>query len=216
MNEERAQVIRHPAGIDRFVAQGTDIELMKQQLFKESQGRELYFQSVEDEEGRLTLYGYTRTQVMDRIYELAYPVIKLLDDRSIVKVKSNRSVTDFFIIVQSRSPANFIGKHGMTLDAVEGLIAQTVSRTFPRWVSISVDIDNYRRKRQAYLEGLIRRVVRDIERDHRERPIRDLLPKERKFVHSYFTNHPYLTTESRGESRKRTLYIMGRTDIKEV
>jgi spoIIIJ-associated protein len=208
--------IRQPANIDRFVAQGADEELMKQQLFKESQGRELYFQSVEDEEGRTTMFGYPRTQVMDRIYELAYPVIKLLDDRAILKVKSNRAVTDFFLIVQSRRPASFIGKHGMTLDAVENLIAQTVSRTFPRWVSMSVDIDNYRRKRQAYLEGLIRRVIRDIERDHRERPIRDLLPKERKFVHAYFTNHPYLTTESRGEPRMRTLYIMARPDIKEV
>lgn len=208
--------IRHPSGIDQFISQGTDVELMKQQLFKESQGRELYFQAMEDEEGRTTLIGFPRTQVMDRIYELAYPVIKLLDDRAAIKIKSNRAVTDYFIIVQSRRPALYIGKHGMTLDAVESLISQIVSRTFPRWVSISVDIDNYRRKRQAYLEGLIRRVVRDIERDHRERPIRDLLPKERKFVHSYFTNHPYLTTQSRGEGRRRTLFVTPREDIKEV
>ena len=103
-----------------------------------------------------------------------------------------------------------------TLDSVETLVCHSVSLRFPRWVNVTVDVDNYRRKRQAYLEGLIKKVVRDVERDHRERPIFELLPKERKFVHQYFTDHPYLTTESRGESAQRTLFITPRKDIQEV
>jgi spoIIIJ-associated protein len=205
-----------PAGLETFTATGGHVDELKRQLFQQAQGRELYYQEVEDPEGgSATVYGYPRTQVMDLIYEMAYPVVKLVDDRSIVKVKSNRAVSEFFVIIQTRRSANYIGKHGQTLDAIETLISFLVSKRFPGKVNINVDVDNYRRKRQSFLEGLIKKTVRDIERDHRERPVHDLLPKERKFVHQFFAGHPYLTTESRGEGNQRTLYILPRTDIME-
>jgi predicted RNA-binding protein Jag len=210
-------VVRIPANLEYFQEKGTAEAELQAKLFKLSQGQELYYQSLEPgENGEFTMYGFPRTQVLDRIYELAYPVIKILDDRAQLKVKSNRAVTDFFVIVQTRRSGNFIGKHGTTLDAAETLIAHTVSRQFPRWVSVTLDVDNYRRKRQAYLENLVRRIIRDIERDHRERRIPELLPKERKFIHQYLTGHPYLTTESRGTGANRMLYILPRTDIREI
>ncbi|MCC7477699.1 hypothetical protein IT575_04495 [bacterium] len=199
----------------RFEASGKDGYELRNRLLEQAGGQELYFQESADEEGNLTVYGWLRTQVMDLIYELSYLVVKLVDDRAMLKVKSNRSVTDFFVIIQSRKGGAYIGRHGQTLDAAEGLIAFLVSRKFPMKVSINVDVDNYRRKRATQLESLIKRVVRDIERDHRERKLPGLLPKERKFIHQYFTNHPYLTTESKGEGIERTLYILPRTDIVE-
>lgn len=199
----------------RFEASGKDSYELRSRLLEQAGGQELYFQEVTAEDGTLTVYGWPRTQVMDLIYELSYLVIKLVDDRAMLKVKSNRSVTDFFVIIQSRKGGAYIGRHGQTLDAAEGLVAFLVSRKFPMKVSINVDVDNYRRKRATQLESLIKRVVRDIERDHRERKLPGLLPKERKFIHQYFTNHPYLTTESRGEGVDRTLFITPRSDIVE-
>ena len=208
--------VRQPAGVEVFTSTGTDADALRAQLFKDAGGRELYFITMEPtEEGDITMYGYPRAAVMDLIYELAYPVIKLLDDGADVRVKSNRAVTDFFVIILSRRSGTYIGRHGKTLDAVETMVTHTVSRRFPRWVNISVDVDNYRRKQQNYLEHSVRRVIKDIERDHRERPLRGLQPKERRFVHSFLSGHPYLTTESRGESKERTLYILPRQDIRE-
>lgn len=211
--------LRQPKGIDLFQAAGEDVEGLKSQLFKESQGRELFYLEVpppEGEDGDTRVFGYPRGQVMDLIYETAYPLVKFIDDRASIKVKSNRAVTDFFVIIQTRRSGNYIGKHGQTLDALELLVAHCVSRRFPRYVNITVDVDNYRRKRSAFLESTCKRVIRDIERDHRERPIRNLLPKERKFIHNLMAEHPYLTTESRGEGRERTLFIKPREDIREV
>lgn len=207
--------IRQPQGLELFTATGRNVEEMQQQLFKESKGRELYYQEITDDDGETTLYGYLRSQVLDMIYERAYPIVKLVDDRASLKVKSNRAVTEFFVIIQTRRGGAFIGQHGQTLDALETLVSHTVSRNFPRWITICVDADKYRQKRQAFLEGLIKKVVREIERDHRERPMRGLLPKERKFVHQYFSGHPYLATESRGQRNDRTLYILPRKDIRE-
>lgn len=211
--------LRQPKGMDLYQAEGSDIDALKAQLFKEAQGRELFYLEVpplEDEDRETIVCGYPRSQVMDLIYETAYPVIKFVDDRASIKVKSNRAVTDFFVIIQTRRSGNFIGKHGSTLDALELLVSHAVSRRFPRYVNLTIDVDNYRRKRTAFLESTCKRVIRDIERDHRERPIRNLLPKERKFIHNYLADHPYLTTESRGQGRERTLYIKPREDIREV
>lgn len=211
-----AEAVSTPQNMQSFSASGQDPDALMDQLARQSGGEELFFQSVENEDGSLTVHGFPRTAVMDLIYERAYPVVKLLDNRAVLKVKSNRSVSEFFIIIQSRRPGNFIGKHGQTLDAVENVVTYAVSRAFPRWVSINIDVDNYRRKRQAYLENAVRRLVRDIERDHKERPVEGLLPKERKFVHQMFSTHPYLTTVSRGEGMNRTLFITPRSDIQEV
>src|SRR5687768_6458494 len=100
-------------GLETFTASGGYVEDLKHKLFEQAQGRELYFQEITPEEGGETaVYGFPRTQVMDMIYDMAYPVVKLVDDRAIIKVKSNRNVTDFFVIIQSRRSAAFIGKHG--------------------------------------------------------------------------------------------------------
>jgi predicted RNA-binding protein YlqC (UPF0109 family) len=211
-----SQAVSPEQALEGFSATGSNVDDLQDQLYRESGARELFYQVKDNEDGTFTVHGFPRTQVLDLIYERSYPVVKMLDNRAVLKVKSNRAVSEFFIIIQSRRPGNYIGKHGQTLDAVETVISHAVSRAFPRWVTINVDIDNYRRKRQSFLENMVRRMVRDIERDHHERPVEGLLPKERKFIHQYFSGHPYLTTESRGEGVERVLFITPRVDIEEV
>jgi predicted RNA-binding protein Jag len=215
-NQSSGRAVLHPSNLDAFTAVGSDGDTLRRQLVDKAQGSELFFQEVTGEDGQITVYGYPRTQVLDLIYEMAFPVIKLIDPRAAIKVKSNRSVSDFYVIVHTRRGGTYIGRHGLTLDAVETLVNHTVALRFPQWVNVYIDVDNYRRKRRAFLENQIRRMVRDIERDHRERPMKELLPKERKIVHQFFTEHPYLTTESRGEGRDRTLFITPRRDIQEA
>ncbi|MCB1220353.1 MAG: hypothetical protein H7A35_16295 [Planctomycetales bacterium] len=199
-----------------LTATGNDPEALRDKLRNESGGAELYFQEEEAEDGTITMHAWPRTQVMDLIYRLAFPVVRIFDNRAQLKIKSNRAVTDFFVMINSRRSGQFIGQHGRTLDAVETLIGHSVSRRFPRWVNLSVDIDNYRRKRQSFLENMVQKIIREIEYDHKERPVPGLLPKERRFVHHYMTDHPYLTTESRGDTRDtRTLFILPREDIQE-
>ena len=59
----------------------------------------------------------------------------------------------------------------------------------------------------------MRRTIREIEHDHKERPLPGLLPKERRFVHTMLSGHAYLTTESRGRGGRRTLFITPRKDL---
>ena len=215
-SHQTARTVVHPSNLEVYKVSGSDPETARRTLVDKAQGRELFFQEALGEDGELVVFGYPRTQVLDLIYEMAFPVVKMIDPRAAIKVKSNRAVTDFYVIIHTRRGGTYIGRHGLTLDAVETLVNHTVALRFPAWVNVYIDVDNYRRKRRAFLENQIRRMVRDIERDHRERPMKELLPKERKIVHQFFTEHPYLTTESRGEGRERTLFITPRRDIQEV
>ena len=124
-----------------LTATGNDPEALRDKLRNESGGAELYFQEEEAEDGTITMHAWPRTQVMDLIYRLAFPVVRIFDNRAQLKIKSNRAVTDFFVMINSRRSGQFIGQHGRTLDAVETLIGHSVSRRFPRWVNLSVDID---------------------------------------------------------------------------
>ena len=121
--------------------------------------------------------------------------------------------TEVLVIIRSRNTGAFIGWHGQTLDAVELLLNAIVSQHLGLRLDITADIDQYRRKRASFLEALVKRTVREIEHDHTERPLRGLLPKERRYVHTLMADHPYLTTESRGRGGKRTLFITPRKEF---
>ena len=90
-----------------------------------------------------------------------------------------------------------------------------MGRELGSYLDFEVDIDHYREKRAAFLENLAKRTIQQIERDHRERALPGLLPKERRFVHTMLADHAYLTTESRGRGAQRTLFILPRKDIAE-
>ena len=73
------QTISIPPNVQSFSASGSNADELQDRLFKESQGQELFYQTVENEDGTLTVYGFPRAQVLDLIYERAYPVVNDMD-----------------------------------------------------------------------------------------------------------------------------------------
>ena len=83
--EPVVRVARHPRGMNYFEASGTNLEAMREELHQKAEGQELFLQEFQaEEDGPVTLYGYTRNDVMDLIYAVAYPVIKIIDDRATI------------------------------------------------------------------------------------------------------------------------------------
>ncbi len=160
-----------------------------------------------EREGEVTYRAYAAEQVMTYSRQVADFVIKLIDPRARVEVKPNKDYTEFTVSISSREKGHFIGHHGATLDAIELMISLIFNRQFALNRLIHIDVNGYRDRREAALVKMIKDVIKDIERDHRPRPIPNLLPKERKIVHQHLSKHSYLTTESRGTGKGRTLYI---------
>ncbi len=160
-----------------------------------------------DRDGDVKYYAYASEQIKSLANQAASFVISLFDNRARVAVKPNRDYSEFEIDIRCKQFGFFIGHHGATLDALEMIISVIFNREFPINRIVLLDVNGYRARREESLIRMVKKIIREIESDHKERPIQNLLPKERKIVHKFLTNHPYLTSVSRGKGRARTLYI---------
>ena len=163
-----------------------------------------------ERDGDVTFYAYACEQIQSLAGQVASFVIRMFDSRARISVQPNRDMSEFLVDIRCRNNGFFIGRHGATLDALEMVISVILNREFPINRIVNLDVNGYRERREESLIRMVKQVIKDIESDHKERPIADLLPKERKIVHKFLTNHPYLTTVSRGKGRARTLYITPR------
>jgi spoIIIJ-associated protein len=193
---------------------GENPEALEASLRRQFGGLDVFVWRGQPQDGGETVHAAPVHQVFDFVQDMAGKVCRIIDPRSSVRLKPDRdNRAELLVIIYSRDTSAFIGWHGQTLDAVELLINAIVSQHLGLRLDITVDIDQYRKKRQSFLDALVKRTVHEIERDHTERPLHGLLPKERRFVHTLLTDHLYLTTESRGRGGKRTLYITPRKDL---
>lgn len=163
-----------------------------------------------ERDGEVTFCAYASAQIQSLADQVASFVIRMFDSRARVSVRPAGEMSEFLVDIRCRNNGLFIGHHGATLDALEMIISVILNREFPVNRIVHLDVNGYRERREESLIRMVKIVIRDIETDHKERPIADLLPKERKIVHKFLTNHPYLTTVSRGKGRARTLYITPR------
>jgi predicted RNA-binding protein Jag len=186
----------------------------REEIRKEFKSTECHIDEIEQDDGTYLVIGYPKEAMLDMLYGLCELILRPLDRTITFSIKPSSNFEEFSVVCHSRNVGLFIGKHGQNLDAIETVVCAIFNRQFAKKKTISLDIDDYKRKRQHYLISLVKKIIRQIESDHRERPVPHLLPKERRIIHSYLTDHPYLTTESRGQGNARTLFIRPRRSDK--
>ena len=197
-----------------YEVKGKDPSILKNEIKAHFGGREVFTWESTLEDGSLQVSGVPLHQLLEFLQEHATRICTLIDPYSSVRISPPRGdQTEIKAIIKTTQPSLFIGWHGKTLDAIEHILTVILSNTLRTPISLSVDTAQYRKKREDFLRSLVKKVVSEIELDHKERPIRNLLPRERRLIHMMFANHPYLTTESRGEGENRTLYIVPRPPI---
>ncbi|MCD6118325.1 KH domain-containing protein [bacterium] len=163
-----------------------------------------------DRDDEIVFYAYAVEQVKSLSNQVASYVIKLFDSRAVISVRANDDYSEFTVDIRCKHNGFLIGHHGATLDALEMIISVILNREFSVNRIILLDINGYRERRETSLIRMVKDIISEIERDHKERPVPGLLPKERKIIHRHLNNHPYLTTISIGKGRARTLYIKPR------
>ncbi len=193
---------------------GENQERLESELREKFRGQDVFVWRSYSGGPEVTMNAVPAYQVYNFLQDVANNVCWLIDRASTVKLKPERYDREqILVVIRSYEPGAFIGWHGQTLDAVELLLNAVVSQKIGLRLDITVDIDQYRKKRMSFLDSLIKRTVLEIERDHQERALPGLLSKERRHVHTALAEHPYLTTESRGRGSRRTLYIVPRKDL---
>jgi spoIIIJ-associated protein len=103
--------------------------------------------------------------------------------------------------------ALLIGKQGQTLDAIQELTRQVVSRRLDERVLVIVDIEDYRKRRQSSLEERALEVADRVRQDGGEAELEPMTPLERKIVHDAIAEVDGVETFSRGDEPSRYVVI---------
>jgi spoIIIJ-associated protein len=107
-----------------------------------------------------------------------------------------------------------IGRQGATLHSLETLVHALVAKNSTRQspeqepVFYSIDVDDYKLKREWFLKESAKGAVDQIKKTGRNVALEPMPNYERKFVHAYLQEHfPEVYTESIGEEPYRKIII---------
>ena len=106
--------------------------------------------------------------------------------------------------------ALLIGRHGQTLDAIQELTRMVVGRHLDERVRVIVDVEDYRKRREARLEEKARDVAAKVLRTGTEEALEPMNPFERKIVHDAVAEIDGVESSSRGEEPERAVVIRRR------
>ncbi len=117
------------------------------------------------------------------------------------QVEYGDSLADGLVFnIRSRDAKLLIGHQGATLYSLEHIIHAIVARHLKEdRVLFSVDVDEYKNKRQYHIKQMIKEEVAEMKRSGNTVSLPAMPKYERKFVHMYIQDQfPHVTTESLG------------------
>ncbi|GLH63940.1 RNA-binding cell elongation regulator Jag/EloR [Parageobacillus sp. G301] len=100
-----------------------------------------------------------------------------------------------------------IGKHGQTLNSLQLLTQLVANRYAKEYVSIIVDAENYRERREKTLIQLARKLAEKAIKTGKEVKLEPLPAHERKIIHNALANYKNVTTYSVGEEPHRYVVV---------
>lgn len=117
---------------------------------------------------------------------------------------------DTKIIISGESAGMLIGHHGETLDALQYLVNLTANKEDngkESYSKVTVDIENYRAKREDTLRTLARRMASRVLKNGKSITLEPMNPYERRIIHSEVQNIEGVSTYSIGSDDNRKIVI---------
>ena len=138
---------------------------------------------------------------------------KILEDMQIegeVTV-STRDDGDKLLNIEGKNVGVLIGHHGETLDSLQYLANLAANRKEEgekrEFTKITIDIENYRAKREETLRALARRMADKVIKFKKSIMMEPMNPYERRIIHSEIQNIKGVATNSIGSENNRKVVI---------
>ena len=101
-----------------------------------------------------------------------------------------------------------IGRRGDTLAALQHLVNLIVAKKQGEWRRISVDVENYRGRREQQLRDVATRAAQRVEQTGKIMQLEPMPALERRIVHVALTENPRVRTQSVGVEPNRRIVIL--------
>jgi len=125
-----------------------------------------------------------------------------------VSIITKQTDEDIFLEIVSREDyGSIIGRRGETLDALQYLVRLSVSRNENEGRRISLNIGDYRDKREITLKGLAKRQADKVLKYGRNAVLDPMNPYERRIIHTTVQDIEGVQSHSIGEGEGRRVVI---------
>lgn len=124
-----------------------------------------------------------------------------------VKVQVKEDEEGAVLSLEGEDLGVIIGRRGETLDALQYLSSLVANRLEGGYFRISIDIGDYRQKREATLQALAKKLAGQAVRTGKSVSLEPMNPYERRIIHSAVQLVPGATSKSIGEEPNRRVVI---------
>ena len=137
--------------------------------------------------------------------EVLDEILKHVDLPNVVEWEARED--SFYLNIISNGSGLLIGKRGKTLNALQFLVSKIVSRQSGENVSVIVDTENYRSKRELSLTELARQLSDKVKKSHRPLTTGPMGAQDRRIIHLALKEDQDVRTKSKGEGNLRRVVI---------
>lgn len=116
------------------------------------------------------------------------------------------------IVMTGKDMGILIGRRGQTLDSLQYLTSLVVNKYTQEYVRISLDTENYRKKREETLIALAEKLAHRVASSRKRIELEPMNPYERRIIHATLQKKNGIYTYSQGEEPFRKVVI----DIKKT
>ncbi len=122
-------------------------------------------------------------------------------------VNYDKETDTYQILLQTENPSLLIGYHGENLGAMQLILNQHLHAKYSQWFNLSVNVNDYRERRQFTLHSLADTAVSRVIATGQPHSLPPMPASERRIVHLYLANHPRVDTSSQGTGRSRSVIV---------
>ena len=124
------------------------------------------------------------------------------------KIELASSSNQIELLLTAQDPSLLIGRHGQTLDALQGLVGTMTDRLTTARTPIFLDVDGYRERRCDFLNRLALRLTQEVRNSSKPASTPPLVLSERRILHDLFKQESDLESLSKNHDAGRKIIIL--------
>lgn len=173
---------------------------------------EIVYEVVEEKAGflgigsKVDIKAYCYKDVIEAIKNYLNTYLSNLDVNHSIEISYEQG--SYKVLLNSDNNAVLIGKNGQTLLSLNTVIKTFLQANYHKYMPVLVDINGYKDKKYERITRMAYRVAKEVQRTRIAAKLDPMPNDERKAIHQYLTNLPYIRTISEGEAHKRYLTIV--------
>lgn len=141
----------------------------------------------------------------ERAKEILAEILKHVDLPTVIESEAKND--HIYLNIISNGSGLLIGKRGKTLQALQYLVSKILQRETKENLSVVVDTENYRSKREESLTELAQQLCDKVKRSRRPLTTGPMNAQDRRIIHLALKEDQDVRTKSKGEGNLRRVVI---------